>query len=133
MQKFTEEAKLRRHHKVVEVLKAEIYEIFRREVKDPRAKSLTITQVDLKPDLKSATIYVCKFVQGDGHEPTEEEREDLMEGLKSASRFIYESLKRRLSMKVIPTIRFSYDIGLSGGSQMWGLLRKIEDQRTEAS
>jgi len=127
MQKFSEESKTRRHHKMVEVLKVEIYDIFRREVKDPRAKSLTITQVDLKLDLKSATIYVCKFIEGDGHEPTEEEQEELMAGLKSASHFIYESLKRRLSMKIIPTIRFSYDVGLSGGSQVWGLIRKISE------
>lgn len=122
MREFSDEAKIRRHHKMVEVLRTEIYEILRREVKDPRVHDLTLTAVELSPDLRSSTIYVCKFAVGDGHEPTTEEQVELMSGLKSASHFVYEALKKRLRMKIIPSIRFEYDNRISLSSEVW---RKI--------
>jgi len=123
MRQFNEQTKERRHNKVVEVLRKEIYEIFQREVKDPRVKKLTITSIELSPDLKNAKIYVCRFMSEDAQDPTQEQRDQMMAGLKSASHFVYEALKKRLGMKVIPTIRFEYDDSLRLSSEMWGRIK----------
>ncbi len=131
MREFTEDAKIRRQRRVADLVRQEIYEIFRFEVKDPRVRSLTITEVDLKQDLKSAIIYVCKFAEGDGHEPTAEEKAELMAGLKSSSHFIYESLKKRLAMKVIPSLSFQYDERLAASSKIWGLIHSTQNTSSE--
>lgn len=120
-----EDRKVRRHHRVVELVRQQIVEILSREVKDPRLGHFTVTDVELSPDLSSALVYVCRFVTGDQpHEPTEEEKETLLRALSSASHFIYERLKKRLVMKHIPSIRFTYDWRLSKASEVWGLVKK---------
>lgn len=122
--------KERRHEKVVALLRTELTEILRREVKDSRIHHLTITMIDLKPDLRSATVFVSLIPVGEGFsEPTKEQRDEVMQGLKSASHFIYEALKRRLVMKVIPSIRFEYDIHMADLSHIWGLLEKTKRDR----
>jgi len=131
VREFSDDAKLRRQRRVADLVRQEIYEIFRSEVKDPRVRSLTITEVDLKQDLKSAIIHVCKFAEGDGHEPTTEEKDELMAGLKSSSHFIYEALKRRLAMKVIPSLKFSYDDRLAASSKIWGLIHSTQNNPAE--
>jgi ribosome-binding factor A len=131
VREFTDDAKIRRQRRVADLVRQEIYEIFRFEVKDPRVRSLTITEVDLKQDLKSVIIYVCKFAEGDGHEPTAEEKAELMSGLKSSSHFIYESLKKRLAMKVIPSISFAYDERLAASSKIWGLIHSTQNKSSE--
>jgi ribosome-binding factor A len=128
-QQVSEEGKLRRHHQVTELLRREIQEIVSRETKDPRVSSFTITEVALKSDLKSAIVYVCKFkggvsVGGNPLEPTAAEQTELIKGLQSASHFIYSQLKKRLNMKVIPSIKFEYDFRLGEASKVWNLISK---------
>lgn len=111
-----------------EVIRQHIYEILQREVKDPRVRSLTILGVDLSLDLKNCTVRVCKFAQLDPAAASSEETQDLMEGLKSASHFVYEALKKRLRMKVIPRIRFEYDASLETSAHVFELLNQVRQE-----
>jgi ribosome-binding factor A len=127
--KYAEDKKVRRHHRVVELLKHELHSIIQKEVKDPRLGKFTITEIELSPDLRSSNILVCCFMTGEGElEPTKEQQENLIAGLNSASHFIYERLKKRLSMKQIPTIRFAYDFRMTELSNIWNLVRKTQDE-----
>jgi len=126
MRKFQEEQRLRRQQKITHLIRNELHEVLQREVKDPRLRSLTITNVYLKPDLKTAEVSVCKFIEGTPHEPSQEEKARLMTGLKSAEHYIYEQLKRRLCLRVIPSIRFKYDVTLAGSTQVWGVLDNLK-------
>jgi ribosome-binding factor A len=121
MREFTAEHKQRRQMKLTQVMREEVADILRREVKDPRVKLLTVTEVELKPDLKSALIYVAPLSASDEAAP-EEERKAVLKGLKSASHFIYERLKKRLSLKVIPTIKFEYDVRWLKASKVWKIM-----------
>jgi len=130
----SEERKFRRQQRISETLRRELYEITLREVKDPRLlNSFTITEIDLKPDLKSATVYVSRFkgegIEGADFEPTEAEQKELLEGLRSASHFIYERLKRRLQIKVVPTVRFEYDFRMAQAANVWNLTNKLKQER----
>ncbi len=116
--------KFRRQERVVGLIKMEIDAILRREVKDPRVKKLTITEVIISPDFRNAEISVCRFM---GDEISPDEIAEILEGLKSASHFIYESLKRRLVMKVIPSLKFSYDNRLSQVAEVWNITRRLQD------
>ncbi len=126
MYAFKEDNKVRRQKRLADHIREEVYEVLRREVKDPRVRSFTVTEVNVSPDLRHANIFVCHFPEGDGHEPTSEEIEKLMKGLKSASHFVYEALKRRLVMRSIPAIHFEYDLRIAEGSRMWGLVKSLE-------
>lgn len=117
--------KYRRQERVVGLVRAEVDAILRREVKDPRVKKLTITDVTIAPDFRNAHISVCRFMDD---EITQDEIDNILEGLKSASHFIYESLKRRLVMKTIPCLKFSYDSRLSQVAAVWEITRRLQDK-----
>jgi ribosome-binding factor A len=121
---FTAENKERRQKKLTQVLREEVALILRQEVKDPRLDLLTITEVALKPDLKSALIYVSPLSASD-EVPPEAEREEVLKGLRSASHFIYERLKKRLSLKVIPSIKFQYDLRFLKASKVWHIMGEM--------
>jgi ribosome-binding factor A len=123
MRERSEEHKSRRHAMVTHLVRNELSQILRREVKDPRVNALTITDVIVKPDMKSAAVHVCKFQSDLEHNPTAEEKAELMKGLESAQPFVYRALKKRLVMKVIPSVTFYYDERLAAVTHVWNLLQ----------
>jgi ribosome-binding factor A len=92
----------RRTRQVGDLLREELDDIIRHQVKDPRVGFFTVTRVDVSPDLRSATAFVS--VLG-----SDEEREDTITALESASGFIRRTLKPRLRMRQIPEIAFADD------------------------
>lgn len=132
MRSFTPDLKQRRHDRVKELVRQQLSEILRREVKDPRTGMLTVTEVDLKADLRSATVFVSKLISSEGEVISEEQQADILDGLESASHYIYEQLKRRLVMKVVPSIRFVYDTRLDGLSQIWHLIGEVSERSQAA-
>jgi ribosome-binding factor A len=92
----------RRTRQVGEFIKEELTDIIRREVKDPRIGFMSITHVEMSPDLRSARVYVS--VLG-----TDEERSATLVALRSGALFIRHHLKPRLRMRQIPELEFRDD------------------------
>jgi ribosome-binding factor A len=92
----------RRTRQVGELIREELTDIIRREVKDPRIGFYSLTTVEMSPDLRSAKVYVS--VLG-----TDEERVATLTALRSASGFIRHHLKPRLRMRQIPELDFRDD------------------------
>lgn len=119
----------RRTRQVGEMLREELSDIIRREVKDPRIGFMSITAVEVPPDLRSARVYVS--VLG-----TDEEREKTLEALRSAAGYIRHILKPRLRMRQIPELEFRDDRSMEYAEQISTALREIraaDAARTEAS
>ncbi len=109
----------RRTRQVGEMLREELSDIIRREVKDPRIGFMSITTVDVPPDLRSARVYVS--VLG-----TDEERENTLEALRSAAKYIRFHLKPRLRMRQIPELEFRDDRSMEYAQQIAATLREIK-------
>lgn len=92
-----------RSERVAEEIKKELSMIIRDNVKDPRISDmLSIIKVDASRDLNHAKVYVS--VLG-----TEEEKQDTIEGLKSASGFIRKELGSILKLRYVPELAFILD------------------------
>jgi len=91
-----------RTRKVGDRIREEISELLLRRVKDPRIGFVTITGVELSPNLRYAKVYYS--VVG-----TEEDRKRAGQGLESACGFIKRELAGRLQLKFMPDIEFHYD------------------------
>ncbi len=74
----------------------------RKEIKDPRIGFITIVGVDVSNDLKEVEVYVT-------HYGSKSDREKSLAGLKSATVFIEGEIGRRLRLRFVPNIKFSYD------------------------
>lgn len=109
----------RRTLQVGELLKEELTDIIRREVKDPRIGFMSIMNVDVTPDLRSARVYVS--VLG-----TDLERSNTLDALRSAAKFIRFHLKPRLRMRQIPDLEFRDDRSMEYAEQISATLKQIK-------
>jgi ribosome-binding factor A len=107
-----------RQEKVEEQLKIEISDIVRRELKDPRVGFLTITDVEITPDLRHARVFFS--VLGD-----DQAREGTLKALRSASKFIRGEVGKRVRMRYIPELDFRVDASIEQGARIFELLQKI--------
>jgi ribosome-binding factor A len=114
----------RRTERIAEQLRSEIARLLRAEAQDPRLRLVTLTRVDVAPDLSNALVFWSVFDVGDGAS-----LETVQEGLESAAPFLRGRLARLLSLKRIPQLRFRYDPSLEQGSETLALLREIADEQ----
>ncbi len=111
----------RRTLQVGELLREELTDIIRREVKDPRLGFWSITGVEVPPDLRTARVFVS--VLG-----TDEERTSTLAALTGASGFIRHHLKPRLRMRHIPELEFRDDRSMEHADQIGRALRELAEQ-----
>jgi ribosome-binding factor A len=112
----------RRTRQVGDLLREELTDIIRTDVKDPRVGFFTITRVDIGPDLRSATAMVS--VLG-----TDEERQETLAALRSASGYIRRQLKPRLRMRQVPEIVFADDRSMAHAQDIAAALKELERER----
>lgn len=104
-----------RRYRVADQVQRELGDLLR-EVKDPRVGGMiTISSVDVSPDLKSARIYVAILDQA---EPAR-----VIEGLAAAAGFLRSRLARRLKLRVVPELRFHHDTAPDAADRVHHLLR----------
>jgi ribosome-binding factor A len=115
----------RRPDKVGGVIKEEISQMLLREIKDPRIGFVTITRVKVSKDLRFVKVYFS--VLGD-----QSAREDSLRGLNSATGFMRRELGRRLRLRYVPDIVFSFDPSLEHMGRLAELIQEIhEDEKPE--
>ena len=100
-------------------VREEIMQIIRRDLKDPRIGFVSITQVRMSPDLRSARVRVSLL--GD-----ETQQQRTLAGLRSATGLIRHELGRRLeNLKVSPELRFELDPSIEYSVHISKRLREI--------
>lgn len=109
----------RRLQRLSGLFQEELSELLLRQVKDPRlAQFLTITRVEITPDLSRARVYVS--VMG-----SQEEKTSTMEGLAAAAHYLRRELNHRLTLRRIPELSFHRDDSLEQGARVLDVLRQI--------
>ena len=111
----------RRQERVAERVKQEISQIILRELQDPRIGFLTVTKVEMSPDLRFAKVFVS--VLGD-----ETKQALTLRGLQSASPFIRLTIGRRVQLRYTPRLRFQLDDSVKKSVHLSKLIREaLED------
>jgi ribosome-binding factor A len=112
----------RRTERVGEQIRAELARLLHEEVTDPRIGFVTLTRVDVSPDLSNARVYWSALASEDSDAVSISEA-----GLESAAGFLRHRIARVLQLKRVPELRFRYDSSLAQGNATLSLLRDIED------
>ena len=110
-----------RQEKIGELIAAELSELLRTRVKDPRVGFASITRVAVRGDLRHAKVFVS--VMG-----SPEEREATMQGLKNATGFLRHELATRLVIRFMPEIVFKLDKSIEEGSRILELIQRVEQE-----
>ena len=110
----------KRSQRVGDLVREEVADIIMYRLKDPRIGFVTVTGLDMSPDMKNAKVYVSVL--------KEEDRELTLEILNSSKSFIRSLLSKRLRMKFIPTVEFRFDTSIEYGYKIDKLLKEIKDR-----
>ena len=110
----------KRADRIADLILKELAEVLLRRVKDPRLTEITLTNVEVSPDLRHAKVYYSLL--GD-----EEKRSKAAVGLESARGFVKRELGKRLQLRRMPDISFYFDASLEHGSQIDRLLAELKE------
>jgi ribosome-binding factor A len=88
--------------RVSEEIRFQVSMILHKDLHDPRIGFITITRVDISPDLRSASIYFTTIKKPGTFE-------DTLKALKASRGFIRSQLAKRMSIKFVPKITFIND------------------------
>lgn len=113
-----------RQQKVGKMLKEELSRLIREEMDDPRLGFISITDVQVSPDIRSAHIYVSVF-----GEP--EEQNTSIAALEGARGYLRSMLGRDVNMRYTPELFFHLDHSIERGAHIFELLKEIEQPKTE--
>jgi ribosome-binding factor A len=112
----------KRLERVNQLIKEEVSMLLQRELKDPRLGFVTVTEVDVTPDLKHAKVYVS--VLGQDAQWTAS-----FQALDSARGFVWNWLRRHLDLRLTPEISFRPDRSLEHAAHIQALLARLHTER----
>jgi ribosome-binding factor A len=110
----------KRADRIADLILKELAEVLLRKVKDPRLTGITLTNVEVSPDLRHAKVFYSLL--GDA-----EIRRRASAGLESARGFVKRELGKRLQLRRIPDISFYFDASLEHGSHIDRLLAELKE------
>ena len=116
----------RRVERVAALIRKETSELLMNGIRDERVHQgmVSITDVEVSGDLQQCKIFVSVFGE-------QNDRNEVLEGLKAASGYLRGELGRRLQMRRAPEVVFQLDKGIEKGTSVLGLLNRLEDERQE--
>jgi ribosome-binding factor A len=118
----------RRTERLGEQIRGELARLLRQEVTDPRVGLVTLTRIDVAPDLSHAKVFwsaLDAVPHGKIPRPTHADS-DTAKGLASAAGFLRSQLARALATKRVPELRFVKDDSLEVGAETLRVLKEIE-------
>ncbi len=115
--------KTRRTARVGEVIRDAIVEVFREDLHDPRLALLSVTGVDVSPDLHFARVFVSGL--------NEKEAKKIADDLNAQGGRIRHFLGQRIHLRVTPELDFRYDETPSRAGRIEELLQEIKKKDEE--
>ncbi len=109
----------RRQQRVSDQIRAEVADMLEKQTHDPRLAGLSVTSVEIGPDLRHAVIYVSSLVGQSGSQA-------VLSALKHACGYFRRELARRLKLRLVPELSFQWDASLETGDRISRLLDSLE-------
>lgn len=119
----------RRPGRVAAEIQRILSDLLVRRSKDPRLVQVTVTRVDLTPDLRHARVAYT-LLGGD------DQRDEIQRALVHATPFLKRGVGAALGLRYVPDLAFGYDVALEGARRIDDLLRGLkrpDDEEAEAA
>ena len=112
--------------RIQELLREHLGTLIDREVKDPRVGLVTITRVQVSPDIATADVFISIY-------GSEEERNSTLDGLESAKGHLRSRLGRTLQTKNTPELKFHMDNSAEYSIKISKILRQVGEKESTNS
>lgn len=112
-----------RPQRLADLIQAEMAQILRQELNDPRVGQVSITHVEVTRDLRCARLTVTPF--GGLGDPLK-----MLKGLTAANGYIRRLLGKRLQVRHTPELEWRLDDHTDKAVAMTSMLMRMERERT---
>ena len=114
----------KRAQRVAPLIAQELGRLLTEELQDPRIGFVTVTEVRLTDDLRTARVYVS--IIGDA-----QARQLSLRGLKAAVGFLRREIARCLKLRMVPQLHFVLDESLDKAQRLEILLQAASHQHSD--
>lgn len=108
----------RRTQKAAEAIREVVSMAILTELKDPRVSDVTVTFVEVSPDMRQAKIHVS--VMGD-----ETKQQLSLRGLQNAAGFLQTKVAKRIDTRYTPRLVFVLDLGVKRSIEISRILKSV--------
>jgi ribosome-binding factor A len=112
---------VKRSTRVGELLREILASVLLERVSDPRLQEITVTEVDMSPDLKLARVY---YAVRQGADP-----EEVIMALDKAMGFIKQEVAREHILRTMPEFHFLPDETLDRAARLEELLESLDTEK----
>ena len=109
-----------RSQRVADQVARELASLLVEELEDPRLRRVTVSGVDLSPDMRNATVYVTL--------PGDADPAAALAALNRARGLMRRRLGERVRLKYLPELRFEHDTTLDRADRIEQLLRDAREK-----
>lgn len=88
------------------------------ELKDPRVQDVTVTYVEVSPDMRQAKVHVS--IMGD-----ETKQRLSLRGLQNAAGFLQSKVAKRIDTRYTPHLAFVLDLGVKRSIEISQILKSV--------
>jgi ribosome-binding factor A len=114
-----------RPDRVADQIRGELGQLLAREVHDPGIGFVTITRVQVSPDIQQARVFYTAL-------GNDEARRNSDRALGRAIPFLRRQIGARLRLKRVPELKFLYDESIAGQDRIEQLLRDLHSESPAA-
>ena len=108
----------RRVLKVAEAIREVVAMSILTDLRDPRIQNVTVTFVEVSPDLRSAKVHVS--VMGD-----EAKQRLSLRGLQNSAGYLQQKVAARVDLRYTPQLRFELDQGIKNAFAVTRILNEV--------
>jgi ribosome-binding factor A len=92
------------------------------EIRDPRVQNVTVTGVEVAPDMRSAKVLISVMA--------EEGKQHLcLKGLQNSSGFLQSQLAKKIDTRYVPRLTFELDSGVKKSLEVAKILHELAEER----
>ncbi|MCR9291299.1 MAG: 30S ribosome-binding factor RbfA [bacterium] len=114
----------RRLLKAAEAIREVVSMAILTELRDPRVQNVTVTGVDVAPDMKSAKVLVS--IMDD-----EPKQQLCLKGLRNSAGFLQSKIAQRIDTRYTPRLTFEIDEGVKKSLEVGRILQEIAREREQ--
>lgn len=116
-------AQSHRPQRVADQIREEITSRLARDVHDPGIGFVTLTRVEVTPDLQLARVFYTTL-------GSDAERRQTAKALRRAAPFLRYQVGQRLQLRRVPVLEFTFDKSVENQERVEQLLREIHEAET---
>lgn len=106
----------RRTERIAALIQTVLGDLVQKKLKDPRLGFVTVTGVDVTPDLKFARVFYTVLGK---------EKQSTQRALENAAGFLQHEIAEELKLRFTPKLSFHFDVALEEGMRIEKILGEL--------